>query len=68
MRPESFRTITNNKQEWLIWADIYVVFIGLSHFLSAKPIKPILFNNSVLLVNSKKLRTWDGNKNITKGP
>ena len=22
----------------------------------------------ILLVNSKKLRTWDGNKNFTKGP
>jgi hypothetical protein len=22
----------------------------------------------ILLVNSNKLRTWDGNKNITKGP
>jgi hypothetical protein len=29
-----------------IWADIYVVFIGPSHFLSAKPIKPTVFKNS----------------------
>jgi len=28
-----------------IWADIYVVFIELSHFLSAHPIKPTVFNN-----------------------
>ena len=29
-----------------IWVDIYVVFIRPSHFLSAKPIKPIVFKNS----------------------
>ena len=29
-----------------IWADIYVVFIGPSHFLSAKPIKLTVFKNS----------------------
>jgi hypothetical protein len=29
-----------------IWADIYVVFIRPSHFLSAKLIKPTVFKNS----------------------
>jgi hypothetical protein len=29
-----------------IWADIYVVFIGPSHFLSAIPIKPTVFKYS----------------------
>jgi hypothetical protein len=29
-----------------IWADIYVVFIGPSYFLSAKPIKLTVFKNS----------------------
>jgi hypothetical protein len=31
-----------------IWVDIYVVFIGLSHFLSAKLIKPTVFSNSAI--------------------
>ena len=40
-----------------IWADIYVVFIRLSHFLSAKPIKPTVFNNSDFRMSSSILYT-----------
>ena len=33
-----------------IWANIYVVFIGHSQFLTAKPIKPTVFKNSAIKI------------------
>ena len=40
------KVITSHFFQSDIWADIYVVFIGPSHFLSAIPIKPTVFKNS----------------------
>jgi hypothetical protein len=42
--------------------------VGMESLTIAKILINKCLELYILLVNSKKLRTWDGNKNITKGP
>jgi hypothetical protein len=58
-RKRLFLSSWDTERHWLhriffqsdIWADIYVVFMGPSHFLSAKPIKPTVFKNSAMTID-----------------